>query len=151
MNTLTVLLFLTLSLASGCGETYQPQLPTTEMKIGDTTFTLEIADEPTERHIGLMRRDSMPANYGMIFVFPDEQVRQFHMANTRIPLDIVFVATDGRIVSIKQMKPYKDEASSDDPARYAIELNKGAADRVRIRANDTLAIPPAIASIEITE
>jgi uncharacterized membrane protein (UPF0127 family) len=148
---LPVALLACLLFMPGCGESYQAQLPTTQMRIGNTRFTLEIADEPTERYTGLMRRDSMPANHGMIFVFPDEQERFFHMKNTRIPLDILFVDTAGRIVSIKQMKPYNDQSRSDHPARYAIELNAGAAERVGVKAGDTLELPEDITSLQITE
>lgn len=150
MRRLLPLLLLTLLLV-GCQESYQAQLPTTRMKIGDTTFTLEIADEPVERQIGLMRRDSMPENHGMIFVFPDERVRQFHMANTRIPLDIVFLNAGGAIVSIKQMKPYNDLASSDEPAKYAIELNQGTAARVGLQQGQVLTLPEEIASLQVKE
>ena len=84
-----------------------------------------------------MYRDSMPTDHGMIFVFPDSQVRQFYMANTKIPLDIAFVDDGGDVVSVKSMLPFDLRiTSSDAPARYAIEMNKGEAAAVGLKVGD---------------
>jgi uncharacterized membrane protein (UPF0127 family) len=117
------------------------------MPLGRETFTLEIADDDSEQQWGLMARESMPADHGMIFVFPEESRRAFWMKNTLIPLDIVYVAESGRVVSVKQMQP-RDETPvpSDGPAMYAIELNQGAAARAGIKAGDVLTIPNEILS-----
>src|SRR3954466_2735649 len=80
--------------------------PTAQRPLGGKTFPLEVADTDANRQYGLMRRDSMPADHGMIFVFGDERERGFWMKNTRIPLDIVYVNAAGKVVSVKQMKPY---------------------------------------------
>jgi uncharacterized membrane protein (UPF0127 family) len=115
------------------------------MRLGNKPFTLEVADTPATVQYGLMRRDSMPADHGMIFVFADEAERGFWMKNTRIPLDIVYVAADGKIVSIKQMKPYDERTTpSDGPAQYAIELNKGAAESVGLKPGMALQLPPGL-------
>ena len=91
-----------------------------------------------------MFRDSMPADHGMIFVFDDVEVRGFWMKNTRIPLDIIYVGPDKVVVSIKQMEPFDlRNTSSDKPAQYAIELNKGQAAAAGLRVGDKLTIPPA--------
>jgi len=118
--------------------------PTVSMRIGNETFTLEIADSEAEQKRGLMYRRSMPQDYGMIFVFPDEEPRGFYMKNTYIPLDILYVNAAGRVVSIRQMQP-EDESSvqSGAPAKYAIELNQGAAARAGVSVGDVLEIPPA--------
>jgi uncharacterized membrane protein (UPF0127 family) len=119
-------------------------LPTTSMKLGNKTFTLEIAATEEDRERGLMRRDSMPADHGMIFVFGEPIVLQFYMKNTRIPLDIVFVGPDQKVVSIKQMKAYDlSTTSSDYKAKWAIELNKGAASDAGLKVGDQLDVPPA--------
>ena len=131
-----------LPLAAGCQKSSQSGLPTTTMKIGARQFTLEIANSEETRDVGLMRRDSMPADHGMIFVFKEEKPLDFWMKNTRIPLDIIYVAADGTIVSIKQMQPYKETSTlSDGPARFAIELNQDAATRAGAKAGDHLTIP----------
>lgn len=122
----------------------QPQtgLPEITLRLGEQDFTLEIADTPQTRQIGLMHRDSMPADHGMIFVFGEEEVLGFWMRNTRIPLDIVFINAVRQVVSIKQMKPYDlTSTSSDKPALYAIELNAGAAARAKVKVGDRVPIP----------
>jgi hypothetical protein len=115
-------------------------LRTVQMRIGRKTFTLEVADTDATRQLGLMYRDSLPANRGMLFIFPDEQRLGFWMKNTRIPLDIIYLDSAGQVVCIRQMKPF-DERSvpSGSPARFAIELNQGAAAAVKV--GDKLAIP----------
>jgi uncharacterized membrane protein (UPF0127 family) len=86
----------------------------------------------------------MPADHGMIFVFPDTEPRSFWMKDTRIPLDILYLDPDGVVVSIRQMKPYDlSGVHSDKPAKYAIELNKGAAERAGVKVGDKLEIPEA--------
>ncbi len=128
---------------SGCfNKTPQTRLPTTTMQIGDKQFTLEIADTRGKRQTGLMRRDSMPADHGMIFVFPDEDYHSFYMRNTRIPLDIIFVDATGTIRTIKQMKPYDlSSVGPSVPVKYAIELNQGAAAKVGAKVGDKVTIP----------
>jgi uncharacterized protein len=144
----TALLLTSLFVLSGCGKN-QPKsnLPMITLQIGRQTFTLEVADTEPVRETGLMNRDSMPANHGMLFVFDDEIAREFWMKNTRIPLDILFVDSNGKIVSIKSMKPYDlNTTPSDAPARFAIELNKGAADSAGIQVGDQLNIPASVQS-----
>jgi len=122
----------------------QPQsgLRTVQMKIGSRDFTLEVADSDQSREIGLMYRDSMADDHGMIFVFADEDVRQFYMANTRIPLDIAFLDAGGTVVSVKSMLPLDLRiTSSDRPAKYAVEMNAGAAAAIGLKVGDRLVLP----------
>lgn len=143
-------LLIALLALAGCdhGSTTAPSgLATTRMQIGTKSFTLEIADTDTNRQYGLMRRDSMPEDYGMIFVFPEESPRGFWMKNCRIPLDIIYLNAAGRVVSVKQMKAYDlSSVPSDGPAQYAIELNKGAADAAGAKAGMTLKLPDGLKS-----
>jgi len=144
------------ALVNGCdnSSTTQPQsnLPTITMQIGRQTYTLEIADTEPTRQTGLMNRDSMPANRGMLFVFEDEIPREFWMKNTRIPLDILFLDSAGKVVASKSMKPYDlNTTPSNAPAKYAIELNQGAAESSGVAVGDQLNIPlPAQASPDKT-
>ena len=132
---------------AGCGKQYNTLLPTVQMKLGGRTFTLEVADSDPERNRGLMQRDYMPADHGMIFIFPDQQERSFWMANTRIPLDIIYLDSFGRIVSIHQMKPYdRSSTTSAAPAQYAIELNQGLAFRIGLKPGDAVSIPDQLKS-----
>ena len=120
-------------------------LPTVRMQVGDRTFTLEVADTEATREYGLMRRNSMPADHGMIFVFATERPLAFWMKNTRIPLDIVYVSSAGKVVSVKQMKPYDEKTTpSDGPAQYAIELNKGMAGKAGVKSGMTLQLPEGL-------
>ncbi|HEX2973581.1 MAG TPA: DUF192 domain-containing protein [Tepidisphaeraceae bacterium] len=125
----------------------QSGLRTVQMQIGTRTFTLEVADTDSSRQYGLMHRDSLPADHGMLFVFEDERPLGFWMKNTRIPLDILYVDAQGRVVSIHQMKPHDlSTTSSDGPAQYAIELNEGAAARAGVKPGDHLPLPPSMAN-----
>src|SRR5687767_12895988 len=81
----------------------QSDLPTIRVQLGGDTFTLEVANTEAARQYGLMHRDSMPSDHGMLFVFAEEQRQSFWMKNTRIPLDIIFVDAAGKVVSIHQM------------------------------------------------
>ena len=134
-------------LLSGCDRGPQSNLPTTPMTIGSKTYTLEIAAKNEERNKGLMQRDSMPADHGMIFLFAKDTDEGFWMKNTRIPLDILYIQQDGKVITIKHMLPYHLETvSSDGKYRYAIELNSGQADACGIKQGDTVKIPDVIRS-----
>ena len=117
-------------------------LPAVKMKIGDRTFDLEVAKTSDQQAIGLMKRDSMPENRGMIFVFQDEHMLEFWMKDTRIPLDIMYLDGNGKVVSVSTMRPYDlSTVSSEVPAQYAIELNAGMVKRLGIKTGDVLDIP----------
>jgi uncharacterized membrane protein (UPF0127 family) len=146
-RTFAPLLLSLLALLSGCEPKSVSGLATVPMEIGSKRFTLEVADTTDSRTYGLMRRDSMPADHGMIFVFGEEEPRGFWMKNTRIPLDILYLDARGRVVSVKQMNPYDlSSTPSDGPAQYAIELNKGAAESAGVKAGMTLKLPPGLRS-----
>ncbi|MDB5299329.1 MAG: putative lipoprotein [Phycisphaerales bacterium] len=135
-----ILIIFSLAMA-GC-EHSPAGLPLTKMQIGKQTFHLEVAATTAAQETGLMKRDSMPDNYGMIFVFNEEKVREFWMKNTRIPLDILFLDNSGRVVSIRQMEAYDLHLTSSlYPAKYAIELNKGAAADSGVKVGDRLTLP----------
>ncbi|CAN5430513.1 hypothetical protein BH09PLA1_BH09PLA1_07360 [soil metagenome] len=146
-RTSSTLLLITLFLPSlgGCQEPDRAQhLPTVPMQIGSKNFTLEVADDEATQQMGLMFRDSMPADHGMIFVFDDVEVRGFWMKNTRIALDIIYVGPDRAVVAVKSMEPFDlRTTSSDKPAQFAIELNKGVAAQCGVKVGDKLTIPPA--------
>ena len=140
-------LVLALALAAPSCKSEPEQKPpadayTIEMKIGDQTFRLEIADTVRKQQLGLMHRKSMPADHGMIFVFPDERERSFWMKNTHIPLDIIYADSRGKVISVKPMKPLDESpVPSDGDARYAVELNQGTAKRIGVKPGDVLVIP----------
>lgn len=88
---------------------------------------IEIADNDYETQTGLMYRTQLETNQGMLFIFPDEDFRNFYMKNTKIPLDIIYINSNKTIVSVqKNAKPF-DEISlpSEAPAKYVLEVNAG--------------------------
>ena len=143
-------LLLLVVLVTGCAERGPNSgLPTVDMQIGSQTYTLEIANTDATRQRGLMERDSVPADHGMIFVFPDEQRLGFYMRNTRIPLDIIFLNANGVVVSIKQMRAYDVSTTyADKPAKWAIELNQGEAAASGLKVGDQLSIPESARNSE---
>jgi uncharacterized protein len=119
------------------------ELPTVQMTLGDQTFTIEIASTSHQMKIGLMHRDSMPQDHGMIFIYPNDQPLNFWMKNTRIPLDILFVDSDETIVSTHTMKPFDESGtSSQGNARWAIEINAGLVSKLGLKKGDKVRIPP---------
>lgn len=86
-----------------------------------------MADEDTERNQGLMDVRDLPESKGMLFIFEEQQPRSFWMANTPLPLDIIFVNKDKEIVRIHHSaQPFTEKNfTSGDPAKYVIETNAG--------------------------
>jgi len=115
------------------------------VELGGRTFSVEIADTQEKQALGLMFRDSMPADEGMIFVFPDEARRSFWMKNTRIPLDIMYFDKDLKMVSISADTPPCRVSScpsypSKKPAMYVLELNAGMAAQLGVGPGALLTI-----------
>ncbi|MEM0905777.1 MAG: DUF192 domain-containing protein [Pseudomonadota bacterium] len=107
---------------------------------GRHLFTVEIADDPIERSRGLMFREVLPRDHGMLFDFGGEDFRAFWMKNTPLPLDIIYVRANGRVVSIaKNTTPYSTESiPSEGEARFVLEVNAGVADDVGLAPGDLL-------------
>jgi uncharacterized membrane protein (UPF0127 family) len=100
--------------------------PEIELNAGLYLIRAEVVDAPETRARGLMYRKSMPANHGMLFVFPDVERQCFWMKNTLIPLSIAFLDEHGAIVNIADMQPQTEENHcSERPVRYALEMNQG--------------------------
>jgi uncharacterized membrane protein (UPF0127 family) len=106
-------------------------------------INVEIAATDAGREHGLMDRTSMPADHGMLFVFPDSQPRTFWMKNTLIPLDMLFFDANRRLVAIQaNAQPCKADPCrlypSNVPARYVLELNAGVAANLGARTGDVI-------------
>lgn len=103
-------------------------------------FSVEIADEPKELARGLMFREDLEKNQGMLFVFPEQAMRSFWMKNTPLPLDMLFIDKNFKIVHIHPMaKPYDTTPiSSRKPAMYVLEILGGQAATHGINIGDTL-------------
>jgi uncharacterized membrane protein (UPF0127 family) len=92
---------------------------------GADTVLAEVASTADERAEGLMYRDEVPDGTGMLFVFPDNQVRSFWMANTYVPLDLAYMDPSFRVVDIVQMEPLvTDSYASRAPAMYGLEVRQ---------------------------
>ena len=105
-----------------------PQLDLERIKIsaGMHLITAQVAATPEQRQIGLMLRTDMPQQEGMIFLFEQSSQQCFWMKNTLLPLTAAFVANDGRIVNLVDMKPQTlDAHCSQEPVRYVLEMNQG--------------------------
>ncbi|MBI1980786.1 MAG: DUF192 domain-containing protein [Methylocystis sp.] len=105
---------------------------------GEHAFKVEIADTPETRARGLMFRKSMPADQGMLFDFLSEGPVSMWMKNTYIPLDMVFIRRDGRVVGVAaDAQPFSERIiSSPEPAYAVLELNAGAARRISLAPGD---------------
>jgi len=111
----------------------------------DRTFSVELATEPKEQALGLMFRDGMADDHGMLFIFPTSATRAFWMKNTRIPLDIFYFDQDLRLVNVAQnAKPCRTPLcptyASSGPARYVLELNAGKAAELDVEPGDVLVL-----------
>jgi uncharacterized membrane protein (UPF0127 family) len=126
-TTLTTLFALLGALATAPAAAQQPQqLPMVALNAGMHIVQAQVAASPDERQVGLMYRRDMPSNEGMLFVFEDASRQCFWMRNTLLPLSIAFVADDGTIVNLADMKPMtEDSHCSSKPVRYALEMNAG--------------------------
>lgn len=102
------------------------------------TIAIEIADNDYETQTGLMYRTKLETNHGMLFIFPYEDYRNFYMKNTKIPLDIIYLNKELKIISFqKNAKPF-DETSlpSEAPAMYVLEINAGLSDEWQLAKGD---------------
>ena len=112
------------------------------INVAGIELEVEVATTFEEHILGLMYRDKLEENDGMLFVFPREKVLSFWMKDTRIPLSIAFIKADGRIIQIESMKPYSlDTHVSKEKAKYALEMNEGWFKAHNVREGDTVKIP----------
>ncbi|MDP6504228.1 MAG: DUF192 domain-containing protein [Planctomycetota bacterium] len=118
----------------------KPQkLEAVEMSIGGKKVDIEIAGTVDEKAKGLMYRDSMEQNHGMLFVYPEDKKMSYYMYNCRFPLDIAFISADGTILQIEQMVPREYlPTRSKKEARYALEMNKGWFEANGVKVGDKL-------------
>ena len=98
-----------------------------KLRIGNSSLSAEVADTPQTSANGLMFRDSLPDDHGMLFVFEKPKTASFWMKNTKIPLSIAYIDSAGRILQIESMKPLDETpvASTSSEVAYALEVNEG--------------------------
>ncbi|MCS7258553.1 MAG: DUF192 domain-containing protein [candidate division WOR-3 bacterium] len=108
--------------------------------LGNKKIQVEVADTPEKRFYGLMDREFLGENEGMLFVFETSGIYSFWMKNTKIPLSIAFITDNGIITEIYEMIPYEEKISykPSTPVRYALEMNRGWFFRNGIKAGDVV-------------
>jgi uncharacterized membrane protein (UPF0127 family) len=122
MRLLTAFIFLTFLSSSASAEIP----PTIHLKVSGHTLSAEVAYKKESRIRGLMYRNSMKKNSGMLFVFPEASIHSMWMINTYIPLSIAFLDKNGIILNIIDMLPHtRTKHSAANKAKYALEMNLG--------------------------
>ncbi len=153
MKTILILLCFTITFVS-CKNDQNKKVKTAEIKFtkegeltlfkasGDEVITIDIefAETDYERETGLMHRTSMEDNQGMLFIFSTEFPRSFYMKNTYIPLDIIYLDEQKKIVSFQENAVPLNEAGlpSEIPAMYVLEVNAGLAEKWLLEIGDTI-------------
>jgi len=112
--------------------------------VADRPFRVEIADTPEKHALGLMQRRTIKSDYGMLFVFAEEELRSFWMKDTLITLDMIFLNSAGQVVAMHESVPpctadpcpsYESEI----PARYVLEI--AGARKLKLQLGDKIFIP----------
>ena len=126
IHALIAALFLTAPLLFSA-ETAQPELPVLTLRIGSTSFKAEVADDDTERSAGLMFRESLATDSGMLFVMPSTAPASFWMKNTFVPLSIAFLDEKGTILELHDLQPKSEKIVKSTFPRiaYALEMPQG--------------------------
>jgi len=137
--------FATSLLLAGCANAKGPWV-----ELGGQRYAIEVADDDAERARGLMFRDQLAADHGMLFIHDREEPQAYWMKNTRIPLDILYFDDNRRLVSQQRDVPpcsLGDNCPpypSDAPARYVLELNAGEAARLKLEPGSELRFGPGV-------
>jgi uncharacterized membrane protein (UPF0127 family) len=133
------ILFLTVFICTACmaGDPY--------VTLRNERFTVELAESSEQQALGLMFRDSLPDDHGMLFLFPGEAKRSFWMKNTRIALDIFYFDKELKLVSVSEnVQPCRTPRCpgypSTGPAKYVLELNAGKAAELGVQVGDVLGL-----------
>ena len=120
------------------------------VEVGGQRFDVELADDFDERARGLMFREAMPADHGMLFVHENEAPLAYWMKNTKIPLDILYFDADRKLVSIQRGVPTCTAGDrcpnypSRGPAKYVLELNAGRSDALGLERGDVITFSEGI-------
>lgn len=132
--------------AAACSSTSGAQW----VEVGGQRFTVEVADDFNERARGLMYRESMPPDHGMLFVHEGEAPLAYWMKNTKIPLDILYFDAERRLVSIQRGVPTCAAGDrcpnypSRGPAKYVLELNAGRSNALGLERGDPITFSDGI-------
>ena len=144
MRAFALALFAVCSL-SACASAHGPWV-----ELAGQRYAIEVADDDAERAKGLMFRDAMAADHGMLFIHDAEEPQAYWMKNTKIPLDILFFDDSHKLVTQQRDVPPCSLGDacpsypSDEPARYVLELNAGEAARLKLQDGAELRLGPGI-------
>jgi uncharacterized membrane protein (UPF0127 family) len=117
----------------------------TVISVAGKQLFVEIADTPAKRKKGLMYRETLPENQGMLFIFEKEQQLSFWMKNTRIPLSLAFISKKGVITQIVKLIPFDERPhTSEKKVMYVLEVNQGWFFTNHIKIGDRITIPDVI-------
>ena len=122
-------------------QTGLPRIPVTiAAEKGEVVIDAEVAATPEERRIGLMWRKEMGERQGMLFLFPDESELSFWMKNTLIPLDMVFITADRKVLGVVEQATPRTTGPRQVPgqSQFVLELVGGASQRLGIRAGQAV-------------
>jgi len=116
----------------------EPKVTITTKDGRKVSFAVEIADTPSKREMGLQYRRDLAADRGMIFLFPAQSQQSFWMKNTPLPLDMIFINRERKIVGIvEQTVPFSlDPRSVTAPSQFVLEINGGLSKRHGIKTGD---------------
>lgn len=113
-------------LTAAAAHAQQPQLPMVRLTAGMHIVQAEVADSFGTRMQGLMKRESLAPNHGMLFLFEGDEQQCMWMKNTLIPLSVAFIDAQGAVINIADMQPHSEDSHcSARPARYALEMKQG--------------------------
>ena len=122
---------------------------TYEIKINDKISRAEVAFTQKGRTIGLMFRDALDKDHGMLFIYPQEQSLSFWMKNTKIPLSIAFINSKEVITQIESMAPYSLMShTSKEKVKYALEMEQGWFEKNRIKVGSKVGLSPEIRNLK---
>ncbi|MGA9343035.1 MAG: DUF192 domain-containing protein [Rhodanobacteraceae bacterium] len=138
-------IFLAILISTSASATSENPLPSTVVEIDGHRLTAELAESDSARERGLMYREHMAPDHGMLFVFPDSAMRVFWMKNTKIALDMLFFDDQRKLISVqRRVPPCRSDPCplypSAGPARYVLELNGGQAEKLDVKPGDQLHI-----------
>lgn len=137
-----IVVLVSLTLLSSCGEQGKAGRPTSTVRFRgtDATLAVEIADDTDEHRRGLMGVEHLPDDQGMAFVWPEPVQSTFWMKNTLVPLSVAFVDEGGRVIDVLDMQPCETDTCPtygiDEPYVLAVEANIGWFDDHDIEAGD---------------
>lgn len=137
---LALIAILTLLPPAFAQDAAQPQLPTKTLTVNEKKITAEIADKPMQRTMGLMFREKLDPDSGMLFIMPRPGPASFWMKNTKIPLSVAYINDSGMILEIHDLKPHDETPvpSQFSTILYALEMDQGWFTKNGILPGDTL-------------